>query len=65
MVTDRLNPRCIKAFILGCKFPEVQPLEFVVYDVDSVYVAAAESRNAMIRVDGRRRRRRGGRFGGS
>ena len=64
MVTDRLNPRCIKAFILGYKFPEVQPLKFVdVYDVDSVYVAAAESRNAMIRVDGRRRR--GGRFGGS
>ena len=63
-MTDSLNPRCIKAFILGYKFPEVQPLKFVdVYDVDSVYVAAAESRNAMIRVDGRRRR--GGRFGGS
>ena len=61
MVTDGLNPCFIKAFILGDKFPEVQPLKFVVHDVDSVYRAAAES-NATIRVDGRRRR--GGRFGG-
>ena len=38
MVTDRLNPRCIKAFILGYKFPEAQPLKSVVCDVDnSVY----------------------------
>ena len=37
VVTDSLNPRFIKPFILDYKFQEVQPLKFVVYDVDNAY----------------------------